>query len=593
MNSMTLKTFFKKISDPVVFQLPFCAVSFCLLGFELLQDIHGRMLTYDPAITYNLLFCRVCNLLTLIYIQALLIQVICKKWFTVAVYGLVVILFSFKLFLTLTFGMKIRPTVLVLLAETNTEESAEFIQTFLFTPITLRICISIALIVLVIYLFEKMYKTYFLKRLMLKESVFLHVLIGTFLCFSMGCSYSFFSKLYECKNTDSLNQWELHYLPNEPLSQMAYSIYGLYLMAREETMFEKVMRNLDSNSATFYGDSVVNVIMVIGESYIKHHSALYGYKLPTTPLLSSEKANGRLFVYDNVVTPYGSTSLTIKNVLCTNSISDAELWNETSFFPSLFRQAGYDVYFWDNQKDFSPEATFSFALNSFLYNKSVYDMTYTQTNKRSFVYDEELVNSFDSLELSTPRNFIIFHLMGQHIGAKDRFPPKPEFLRFTVDSIDRNESWMTDEKRQYIADYDNATFYNDYVLYKIIGLFNETNTILFYFSDHGEEVYDYRDSQGRVSDNMSKNQVKYIFEIPFMIWCSDIYKQAHPEIIDKIAASLGRPFMIDNLCQPLFHVGGIQTKYYYEDRDLLSPNYKPRKRIISDTFDYDNVMLSK
>ena len=37
------------------------------------------------------------------------------------------------------------------------------------------------------------------------------------------------------------------------------------------------------------------------------------------------------------------------------------------------------------------------------------------------------------------------------------------------------------------------TLYNDYVLKNIIDLFRDKNTVVLYFSDHGEEIYDYRD----------------------------------------------------------------------------------------------------
>lgn len=48
-----------------------------------------------------------------------------------------------------------------------------------------------------------------------------------------------------------------------------------------------------------------------------------------------------------------------------------------------------------------------------------------------------------------------------------------------------------------IAEYDNATLYNDYVL-KILLIYLEIKYGSPLFSDHGEEIYDYRDSYGRV-----------------------------------------------------------------------------------------------
>ena len=54
--------------------------------------------------------------------------------------------------------------------------------------------------------------------------------------------------------------------------------------------------------------------------------------------------------------------------------------------------------------------------------------------------------------------------------------------------------------------------------------------------------------------------------------------------------SVNRPFMTDNVGQLLFDLGRVKTHYYKPDRDLISPQFKPRKRILYDEVDYDKVM---
>ena len=98
--------------------------------------------------------------------------------------------------------------------------------------------------------------------------------------------------------------------------------------------------------------------------------------------MKREEVNGNLFAFQNVVSPTPSTSFTIKNVLCINSISNSENWADTPYFPTLFRKAGYDVYLWDNQRSMEPDAVYTFALNSFLYGKEISEMTYTKTNDK-------------------------------------------------------------------------------------------------------------------------------------------------------------------------------------------------------------------
>ena len=55
----------------------------------------------------------------------------------------------------------------------------------------------------------------------------------------------------------------------------------------------------------------------------------------------------------------------------------------------------------------------------------------------------------------------------------------------------------------------------------------------------------------------------------------------YPENIIKISQSTNRPFIIDNLCNLLFDIGGIETPYYRDSLNLLSPNYHCSQRMIN------------
>ena len=162
-----------------------------------------------------------------------------------------------------------------------------------------------------------------------------------------------------------------------------------------------------------------------------------------------------------------------------------------------------------------------------------------------------------------------------------RYPQTKKFVKFTPDDIHRTDDYLDTVKKQIIANYDNATYYNDYVLSQIIDLFSNDNAILVYLSDHGEEIYDYRDFRGRsYTGTVTPQYLKCQFDIPFMIWCSDKYMVKYPETKKSIQESVNKPFMIDNVCHLFFHVGRIRTKYYQSDRDVLSPQYIIKDRWI-------------
>lgn len=191
-------------------------------------------------------------------------------------------------------------------------------------------------------------------------------------------------------------------------------------------------------------------------------------------------------------------------------------------------------------------------------------------------------------------NLIIIHLMGQHVDAKNRYPDIAQYNYFSKDSILRKDSYLTDTKKQEIAEYDNATRYNDEVIKKVIDFNRDKNSVIVYFSDHGEEIYDYRDHKGRdlSSSNITYDYLRSQHEIPFMIWCSDLFLSNNPTTIKMIKSSIDKPFMTDNLSHLLFHLGGIMSSYYKPKKDLLGEGYECGKRIVHDT-DYDVIRFNE
>jgi heptose-I-phosphate ethanolaminephosphotransferase len=182
--------------------------------------------------------------------------------------------------------------------------------------------------------------------------------------------------------------------------------------------------------------------------------------------------------------------------------------------------------------------------------------------------------------------------MGQHTIAAKRYPHTAKFNIFSQDSIP-DKNWITKKDKQYIAEYDNATLYNDYVVHEIIDKFRNDTAIILYFPDHGEEIYDFRNQAGRTQEKVkTSNILKYQYEIPFVIWCSNKYMEKYPEVTNSIKNAISKPFMNDNICQILFGIAGIQTPYYHSTRDLLSPLYRPYKyRKIQDNTIYEKNRL--
>ena len=192
-------------------------------------------------------------------------------------------------------------------------------------------------------------------------------------------------------------------------------------------------------------------------------------------------------------------------------------------------------------------------------------------------------------------NFSIFHLLGQHFSYYNRFPHDTSNHSFyNIDSVASSNIITTSESRQIIADYANATRYNDYVIGLLINFYKSQNTILVYISDHGEEVYDYRNKYGRSWEKpIPKNVIKYQYEIPFFIWCSDQYMKKNPETIKNIMRSVNKPFSSDNISHLLFNIASIKTKYYNQKRDILNPDYMTPPIIVNDLVEITTSDINK
>ena len=104
--------------------------------------------------------------------------------------------------------------------------------------------------------------------------------------------------MLQCKTIDDLMAWRSKYKihATDNISNLLYSTYSIYLADKEiknaiksTTKYIKQERNV-TNTVT---DSL-DIVLVIGESYIKSHSSLYGYYLKTCPNMEEEKKGGSI-----------------------------------------------------------------------------------------------------------------------------------------------------------------------------------------------------------------------------------------------------------------------------------------------------------
>lgn len=572
---------------PIISEFPFFVLFLLSISIMPIRFIPSHLHAFYMERIYNFLVLDFPRAGVITYVFTLLVYFTHSKLIKIVSYALATLLFTTCIFLHLVFHKTLQPDIITLIAETNVNESSEFLSSFLFTKGGI-LTLFVVFFYISVIIFSERRKTFIMKKL----HHFGHRVCWGFLTFCFVICGTFQLKFYEeITSVNTIDDLPVDYGCYDSVTSLFYSLYSIRLVNLEMKHAVGMTKSVRQNVQVSDKDTL-NVVYVIGESYIRSHSQLYGYELPTTPFLSNERQNGNLFVFDNVVSPFNQTSLTMKNTFCCNSLRHHEKWSDYPYFPAIFKKAGYQVYFWDVQKDDSVQALFEFSLNSFVYNKELMKESYTQVSKHHFQYDDQAVLDFQrEAKLSANCNLVIFHLMGQHMDPSKRYPHTSLFEHFTSHDIKLDRPYLTEAKKQFIAEYDNATRYNDYVLKHIIDLFRHKNTVLLYFADHGEEVYDYRDSYGRVDLDSKQigEGVKCQYEIPFMIWCSNLFIRNNPQIITDIKAALHRPFKTDEICQVLFHLSHLKTDYYKENQDLLSPDCLPYERVLDNGVNYDRV----
>lgn len=374
-----------------------------------------------------------------------------------------------------------------------------------------------------------------------------------------------------------------------PIYRLMFSLYANRLAAKQVDRLLATSEHVSVESCDFRSPQIV---LIIGESYNRHRSQLYGYQRPTTPRQLQRMQDSTLVAFTDVVAPWNLTSFVFKHMFSLHCIGDDGEWCDSPLFPQVFRKAGYHVKFLTNQ--FLPksgEEVYDFSGGFFLNNPTLSRALFDERNSKLHRYDEGLLEDYDRMVAKKryPHQLTIFHLMGQHVDYRARFPMKTR-RKFTP--ADYNRTDLSPQRQQINADYDNAVLYNDSVVDQIIRRFENENAIVIYVPDHGEECFNGSlPFYGRMhSADIDYRLAREEFEIPFWIWASDEYRMTHPYGWKAIQEYRHRPLMTDALPHTLLFLGGIHSNYYRKDYDVLNAEYNTKRpRVLKMTTDYNHL----
>lgn len=441
------------------------------------------------------------------------------------------------LFLVLNFNSRLTAAY-VFVGLTNYKEASDFLPTY---------WRSISIVLLIFIVFYGVGLTGLYKRTLYRNN-------GIFLLVFSALLLGYGAYFYKTVKMNSLGKSAVmdllakdQSIPIGYLSQMGltadlYSNSEKFIQRRRE--HEVNITSLSDQS------NIDTVVFVIGESSRPHSWSLYGYDKPTTPHL--DKQTG-IFKFNNMCTTAPYTSFAVPSMLSLDPISDWDTIASTKSLVGIYRAAGYMTYWLSAQE-----------VDSFggIIPNIAAEAQHRQYFERS--YDGALISEYEKIlqKKDTEKKAIFIHVKGSHFEYSRRYPA----------SFDQFKPLTNSMKDKITAEYDNTILYTDWLLSAFIGALesNEKAAVLFYASDHGENMMD--DSRGLLGHGIGN---KHDLSVSAFIWASRNISSQQSLKLSKLKNRESQKVSISSLPHTLLAITGVFTDKYKGSEDLLSDEFIP------------------
>ena len=346
---------------------------------------------------------------------------------------------------------------------------------------------------------------------------------------------------------------------------------------------------------------ISNVVFIIGESLQRNFMSLYGYYLPTTPNLQALEQSGNLIAFSDVVSPGAKTNDVLKYVLNFGNYESEKQrpWNANLDIVNLARLANYETFWISNQERYGQWAVASGASaqmtdhSDFTNQIPVYKYAYSLDEvmlpsiknfksgaKRSPLARKDESSAAEVNGTQKKDKFFILHLMGSHPSYEFRYPKS--FAKFSAADISREP--LDEGQKKELAHYLNTVAYNDFIVSEIYKIFASDNTLIVYFSDHAQSLYQYRGKLIHGGIN------RFTLEIPLIFMASDKFKEQNADLWARIAAAKDRPFLNDDLIHAIAEILEMTDLPEYDPaRSVISADFNASRPRIIEGVDYDKV----
>ena len=346
---------------------------------------------------------------------------------------------------------------------------------------------------------------------------------------------------------------------------------------------------------------ISNVVFIIGESLQRNFMSLYGYYLPTTPNLQALEQSGNLIAFSDVVSPGAKTNDVLKYVLNFGNYESEKQrpWSANLDIVNLARLANYETFWISNQERYGQWAVASGASAQMTDHSDFTNQI--PVYKYAYSLDEVMLPSIKNFKSGAKRSplarkdespivgvndaqkkdkFFILHLMGSHPSYEFRYPKS--FAKFSAADISREP--LDEGQKKELAHYLNTVAYNDFIVSEIYKIFASDNTLIVYFSDHAQSLYQYRGKLIHGGIN------RFTLEIPLIFMASDKFKEQNADLWARIAAAKDRPFLNDDLIHAIAEILEMTDLPEYDPaRSVINADFNASRPRIIEGVDYDKV----
>lgn len=442
---------------------------------------------------------------------------------------------------------------LKILYESYWQELVEYTVTTI--PMWAIIIVLIGIVVAIVFIYRSKHYLYFFTKKQ-KWIVFSTLLIG-------ASYYLFFANA----KGDKAGFLKDEYVGNDVLKTY-YKNIVIDSVQMQKTLAPFQFQKLQNGQGNTY-------VLIIGESTSLHHFGMYNYCRNTTPLLS--KRND-ISLFTDVISSNTSTVECLSRCLTMPCGSNATHDFSCPNILDIANAVGMKTFWISNQ-----------AKDGIFYNSIT--MATSRAKHTYFAIDDATKNKIEpkdrfdillmpelqkALQDTAQNKLIVLHLMGTHFQYKNRYPASFNVFNSTDTTHQFFPCANSDVKLQVLNEYDNAVLYNDFLLDSIFNLLSKTpNTQSIYFSDHAEEIYDYRDFLGHTPQGGNP----WLHDVPFITW----------NVPDSLLINKAKPYQLHRFFYTLCTWMNIGGKNMPLQESLFCKEFIEKPRTLSNGSPYTPI----